>query len=591
MKKRNQIPAEFKWDLSKFCKDDKEWYELLEQLKQKVHVFESYKGKLGDANELLKYFELSRETSEISDRLSMYGHNHLNTDLSNAKYTEMNNMLEGVYNELGIKTAFYSPEMLSYSTDYFDQLLKDDRFKTFAFGLKNLLRAKPHTLSEKEEKILSASTNFAGEFGKIFHSFCDVNLKFNPIKNAKGKELPLTLSKYSVYARSKDRILRKNAFDEFYKQFVSFNDTLANNYIASLKADWFYAQTSNYESVLHEALHPDNVSQKVYDNLINNVNKNLPLLHKYFSIKAKMLGLKDFSYHDMYVSSVDITKKVEFGECMNILNTALAVLGQDYVTLLNRSVKEKWMDIYPNEGKRSGAYQTDAYGFTPVVLLNYENLVEDVFTVAHELGHAMHSYHSNQAQPWNLAGYTIFLAEVASTVNEVLLLKYLYKNAKDKKEKIYYLEYYLQMFKSTLFRQTMFSEFEEFAHGLVEKNEAISKEVLAKYYGELNKRYHGKAVKHHSNIDYEWLRIPHFYGAYYVYKYATGITTAISLASKIINNEQGALQRYITFLSAGHTNYSVEILKDAGVNLETDEPYNTAFKEMEWAINELASLI
>lgn len=591
MKKRSQINEKYKWDLSKFCKSDKEWYERLEELKALATEVDKFKGKLNDPKTLLKFYNLNEKYYMLSSKLNMYASNNLNCNLSNSNYVEMENIIGAVDNDYGVKTSFYAPEMLSYSEDYLKSLINDKKFSLHHFGLSKLLRNKPHILSEKEEKLLSASANFAGEFSKIFHSLSDVNLKFSNVKNSKGKELPLSQSRYSVYVNSFDRTLRKNAFKELYKQFISYSDTIANNYIANLKADWFYAQSAKFENTLQERLFPDNIQFGVYEKLINNVNNNLKLLHRYYKLKGRALKLKDFTYYDLYVPAAQLKHKYTFEETMETLYQALAVLGSNYVELLKRSVTERWMDVYPTEGKRSGAYQSDIYGVTPIVLLNFEGLTDDVFTTAHELGHAMHSYHSNAAQPWTLAGYTIFLAEVASTVNEVLLLKYFYNKSKTKQEKIYYLEHYLQMFKGTLFRQTMFAEFEDHAHKLIEKNLPISKNVLSNFYENLNKKYQGKSVLHQKEINYEWLRIPHFYNSYYVYKYATGITSAICIASNIFNGVVGSLEKYINFLSAGGSDYSVEILKKAGVNLETDEPYHIAFAEMKWALDELEKLI
>ncbi len=590
MKTRNQIEEKYKWDLTKFCKNDKQWYEMVEQLKQLVPQFSQFRGKLNQPEQLLKLYELEEKFYYISSKCSMYCSNNRNTDLSNSTYVEMENMLVGIEAKAGEETAYIAPEMLSYSEDYLKELIADPRFQSHAFGLQNLLRNKAHILSEPEEKLLSGSGVFAGEFSNIFHSLVDANMHFHSVANSKGKMLPLTLSNYSTYLNSTDRTLRKNAFLEIYKQFETFADTLSSNYIASLKADWFYAKSSKFESVLNQHLYPDNIPNSVYDQLVKNVNNHLPLLHDYYKQKAKLLGLTDFSYYDLYVSPAKLKNKVGFEQAINLLLTALKPLGDDYLELIKRSVSERWIDVYPNKNKRSGAYQSDAYGCTPIVLLNYEGLTDDVFTCAHELGHAMHSYYSNKNQPITTAGYTIFLAEVASTVNEVLLLKHLYHESKTKQEKLYYLDHYLQMFKGTIFRQTMFSEFEHYAHQIVEKNEPISKNVLNNYNEMLNKKYQGKAVKHQREINYEWLRIPHFYTPYYVYKYATGLISAICIASNIYNQKPQAVENYKQFLSAGGSNFSMEILKIAGVNLQTEEPYNIAFSEMKWAVNELKKL-
>lgn len=579
------------WDLSKFCKNDQEWYQNFEKLKPYEQQFASFKGKLGNKQTLLQFFKLEEEFEEIASKLAMYCSNHANVDLANDTYTEMSNLLQGLGAKLGKATSFVSPELLRYEEQYLQEVRKDPDFADYDFAIFKLIRQKAHVLSEKEERILTGAGAFAGEFGEIFDKLTDANFVFEPVLDAQGNKQELTNSTYGFYMNQKDRVLRKHAFENLYKQYEQFSDTIASNYVASLKADWFFAEASNYPSVLEAHLYGDNIDKSVYTRLIDNVNKQLPLLHKYYTLKGKLLGLNDFGYWDLYVTPSSLQKTVEFEEGMEQIKAALSVLGQDYVELLTRSVQERWMDVYPAKNKRSGAYQTSCYGITPVVLLNYKNQVDDVFTVAHELGHAMHSYFANLAQPQAKADYTIFLAEVASTVNEVLLLKHLYANATTKQEKIYYLDQYLQMFKGTIFRQTMFSEFEQFAHELVEQNAPISKQILSQKYEALNKAYQGTSVAHANQIKWEWLRIPHFYSPYYVFKYATGLTSAICIASNIANKVPGSVQNYKQYLQSGGSKFSVETLKLAGVNLETDEPYQVAFAEMNWALQELDKLV
>jgi len=591
-KKRLNMKKDIKytWDLSKFCENKEEWFAGLEVAKEFVEKAKSYKGKLSDKKALLEFLNLEQEYAAIVNNLYMYASHNNSVDLKNPRWEEMLNLIEAVDSKHGIETSFSAPELLSYGEEYLKELIEDKTFEDYDFGFFKLLRSKKHILSEAEEKILTATSNFAGDFGKVFGILTDANIKFPDVENKSGKKLPLTNTNYSLYLESKDRILRKNTFEQLYRTYISFGETISANYIASLKTDWFYASTANFNSCLEMSLYPDNINPLVYNNLIENVHSNLKLLHKYFTIKKNSLGLSDFTYYDQFVKSKGLNKKYTFEQCIEVICQALAPLGEDYVALIRKSVKERWMDVFPKENKQSGAYQSDVYGKTPVILLNFKGLTDDVFTAAHELGHAMHSYYSNANNSMPKSQYTIFLAEVASTVNEVLLLKYLYNNAKNNTEKIYYLEQFLGMFKSTLFRQTMFAEFEDYAHKLIETNQPIRLDVLTKHYGELNKKYHGKALKHNKNIDFEWLRIPHFYSSYYVYKYSTGLTSAITLATNILNGTAGALEKYKEFLSSGGKNFSVETLKIAGVDLETSEPYETAFSQMQWALNELSKL-
>lgn len=590
MKKRSEIQEKYKWDLSKFCASLDECHSAISVLESYAGKFASFKGKLKNRKKLLEWFELSNEFSEIADNVSMFVSANSDTDITNSEFVEIGNVLSGVFDKVSDSAVFFENELLSYGDNFLKKLINDENFKNHHLFFKELIRSRPHYLSEKEEKLLNGVSAFAGEFSQVFSVLTSANLKFNDVENEKGKKLPLTNSKYSVYMESKDRVLRKNAFTEFYKQYKGIEDTVATTFIADLKASWFYTKTSHFKSVLGTALFSDNLPQTVYKTLIKNIEEHLPLLHEYYTVKKRILGLKDFSYYDLAVPATNSNKTVTYEKAFDILKQALSVLGDDYVNLLNKSYNERWIDVYPTENKIDGAYQSGCYGKTPIVLLNYENKVDDVFTLAHELGHAMHTYYSNNTQPRELAGYAIFLAEIASTVNEIILLKHLYENAKTKREKIYYLEYYLQMFKGVLFRQTMFSQFEEYAHSLVQENKPISKTVLSNYYEELNKKYQGKSVKHHKNIALEWLRIPHFYRPFYVFKYATGITSAITIASKILNGEEGALSSYKEFLRAGGSDYPNNVLKQAGVNLESSEPYVYAFNEMKWAIDELKKL-
>ena len=590
MKDREKLDKKYIWDLTKFCKSDAEWYKTFEALKPSVAKFASYKGKLGNKKELLQFLKLEENFGLQASNLAMYCSNKANVDLANDTYVEMGNLLEGLGVELGKVTSFVSPELLGYEETYLQGLIKDEEFKEYSFGLFKLLRQKPHVLSEKEERILSGAGAFAGDFSEIFDKLTDANFVFSDIEDEKGQKHPLNTSTYGFYLNQKDRTLRKNAFEALYAQFEQFSDTIASNYIASLKADWFFAETSKYPSVLESHLFGDNIKKDVYLKLLENVNQHLPLLHEFYQQKANLLGLKDFGYYDLYVTPSKLEKHIPFEQGMEMVKEALSVLGSDYVALLDQSMKNRWMDVYPAKNKRSGAYQTGCYGQTPVVLLNYKDQLDDVFTMAHELGHAMHTYYANEAQPSTTADYTIFLAEVASTVNEVLLLKYLYGKSQTKQEKLYYLDQYLQMFKGTIFRQTMFSEFEFFAHQLVEQNQPISKQVLSQKYEALNKQYQGNAVAHAPQIKWEWLRIPHFYSPFYVYKYATGLVSAICIASKIYDGEKGSVENYKQYLRSGGSRFSVETLKLAGVNLETDEPYKVAFTQMQWALNELKNL-
>ncbi len=589
--KRSNIEEKYKWDLSKFYSSDKDWFNDFEKLKKYPAMLAEFKGKLKNPKKLEEFLKIEEECGLLAERLFLYVYCNLDVDLTSDKYNEMNNQFNSVNTQLSTSTSFYSPELLSYNEKYLKRLINDKKFSNYALSFKELLRTKAHVLSAPEEAIISEVGSFSGGFRSIFSKLVDSNFKFNSIKDSKGKIYPLNRSKYSLYMESQDRALRKNAFAEYYKPYIDYSDTITENFINKLKASWFYSKTGKFNSVLESSLYYGNISEKLYKNLIDNINKYLPLNHKYAEIRKTYLGFKDYTSYDLSFPLVKVKFKYSFEESMNLIKSALSVLGEKYAELLDRSVNERWMDVFANDNKRSGAYQTSAYGFTPVVLLNFEGSNDSVSTIAHELGHAMHSYFSDSNQPYPLAGYTIFLAEIASTVNETLLLKYLYNNAKSDKERIYYLETYIQMFRGTIFTQTMFSEFEEFAHELVRDNKPISKKILSDFYFGLAAKYTGKSVKMHKNVAYQWSYIPHFYRPFYVYKYATGLISAICLASKILHGTPGAKEKYFEFLKSGGSDYSTEILKRAGVDLETDEPYEIAFAELDWALKELSLLL
>jgi len=591
MKKRSQIAEKYKWDLTKIFKCDEDAYKAIEYLKEKLPLISTFKGKLKDKEKYIELYNLDNELSIEFEKVGEYGFLKHSENLEDQKVVEFNSIVSNLGMEFSLATAFIEPEMATFSDEYIKELMEDPRLKNDRLALKELIRTRPHILSELEETILSKTGRFAGEFSEIFDNIDSIDLKFEKIKDKNGKEKELNSSNFILYLENKDRVLRENAFKGVYKGYIGLSNTIATNYIASVKSDYFYADMYKHKSTLEAKLFGGNIDSKIYYNLIDNVNNNVKLLHKYFALKKKLLNVKSLEYWDTYVSVANTNKKYTFEQGMEVLYNGLKPLGQEYIDLLKRSVSERWMDVYPNFGKATGAFCSHIYTATPFVLLNTVDNVDSVFTTAHELGHAMHSYYSTTNQPYELSNYPIILAEIASITNEILLIKYFYNNAKTKQEKIYFIEKYLKMFKSTLFRQTMFSEFEDYAHKLVEENKPISKDILRNYYGELNKRYHGKALKHSSYIEYEWLRIPHFYNSYYVYKYSTSMVCSIYNASKILSGDKTQLNNYFEFLKSGGSDYATNILEKCGFNLKENDIYNVAFNEMKWALKELENLV
>lgn len=590
MKTRKQIDNRYKWDTTDIFKTEEEFYATAKELEGYTEVMKNYKGRLGSRDDLLSFFHLSVDAGKKFSLISAYASLNHCEDIEKSKYNDMTDFVSQLANKYSVATAFVSEELLSLNEDYLKSILADEDFSDFKMDLENLIRAKAHTLSEKEEIIVSKATLSLSEFSNVFERLTTLDIKFKKPVDSEGKKYHLDIDNIGDLLESKDRVLRKNAFTNFYKAISAFNNTLAANFIGSLKSDSFIADVYKYSSVLQQNLYASNIPEKVYSNLLTNVNNYLPLLHEYFAVKKQTLGVESLEYYDSYVSTAKFEKNYNFDESFDTVKKALAVFGKEYTDILQKSLDERWMDVYPTKNKDSGAFSMALYPVHPYVMLNTRDSLVSMFTLAHELGHALNAYFSSKNQTYNNSGNDTFVAEVASTTNEVLLLKYLYNNAKNDDEKIYYLEKYLRDFKSTLFRQTMFSEFEYFVHSKIEKGEQLNKDLLNRFYGELNRRYHGDALTHSNYINYEWSRIPHFFSPYYVYTYSTGYVSAVSLAYKILNNIPKAKEKYLKFLKAGSSKYPYEILKEAGVDLTENEPFEIAFEEMRWALNQLKKL-
>lgn len=585
MKKRSEIEDKFKWDLTGYFKDDESFKKELDYLKTQIHFLDGFKGKLNNESSILECLKLEEELSKRLEVLYVYAVLKTREDASNSFYQERLTQVSSLATMISTQTAFVDVEIKKNSNQLLKKLQDSSEFKNY---FKSILRNKKHILSEKEEKILSMSGEMAGGFSDNFDLFNDADLKFPSVKDSKNKSYVLNHSNYMELMQSGDRVLRKNTFKTLNGAYGKFNNFLSSNYISNIKADVFYSRVSKYKSCLDKSIYLEEADRKVYDKLIDCVNKNLQLIYDYYEVKRKSQSLKDFAIYDQFAPEKDIKKTYTFEEAIEIIKKATAPLGETYTNLIDKAVKERWIDVYPNENKDSGAFSWGAYGKNPILLLNFIGNTQSLFTLAHELGHSMHSYFSNSTQNYDQAGYKIFVAEVASIVNEMLLLKYLQKTTKNSEEKIYYIDYFLSEFKSTVFRQTMFSEFEQFAHEVFEKNEPISSEILNNYYYNLNKKYFGNKVKLLPEVKYEWSRIPHFYNSFYVYKYAIGMISAIYLTEKVIPNNS---KKYINFLKSGSTKPPIELLLDAGVNLHDDETFNSAFDIIKKLIENWEELI
>jgi len=489
--------------------------------------------------------------------------------------------------------SFIVPEMLSIPEEKLLAYANSNKeLSLYLFTIKENLRQKEHILSEKEEQILAMSAEIADTSGDVFTMFNNADVKFPYIKNEEGEEVEVTKGRYVAFLESKDRRVRKDAFEAVYSTYKKMKNTLATALTGNVKKNRFYSMVRKYPSALVASLDSDNIAVDVYDTLIETVNKNLPLLDRYLKLRKKVLRLEELHMYDLYVPMVaEFDKKIPYEEGKNLVLEGLKPLGAEYIGYLEKGMNSSWIDVYENEGKTSGAYAWGSFKTHPYVLLNYQDKINDVFTLAHEMGHAMHSYYTNMTQPYVYSEYKIFVAEVASTVNESLLMRYLLPRAKSKEEKAYLLNHYLEEFRGTVFRQVMFAEFEKMIHEKVEQGEALNSEELCNMYYGLNKKYFGDVVTIDEDIAMEWSRIPHFYSSFYVYKYATGFSAATAITEKILTEGKPAVDKYLEFLKSGGSNYPIELLKTAGVDLTSPQPIQDALNVFEKTLDELEELL
>ncbi|MBQ7140612.1 MAG: oligoendopeptidase F [Bacilli bacterium] len=594
IKNRCDIDEKYKWDLSKLTDICEKRNDIFLETKKLTEKLKSYKGKIGNSpKNLFDALELSTKISRNLENLYVYAFlkHYEDTQYNNAQ--EYKNKVYKFYNEITEEISFFDVELLNIDYKIIEKyVLELKELEKYKFYLEKAFRYKKYTLSESEEKILSALSPVINSSKETFNSLDNTDLTFDKIKDENGNLVDFSNELYTKYISSNDRRVRKEAFELLYKEYAKHKNTIAQTYITNIKKDAILSRLRGYNSSLEASLYKDSVDIKVYKNLIDIVNKNLDKLHKFFSIKKKCLNLDEMHMYDVYASSAStFNKEYSFEEAKDIIINALNVLGQDYVNILCKAFDEKWVDVMPNKYKRTGAYSWGTYDSNPVLMLNYDNTINSVGTLAHELGHSIHSYLSNSNQDYLYHSYPIILAEIASTVNEVLLADYMLKNSKDKQEKEYILNDFLDSFRGTLYRQTMFAEFEYIVHEKEENNETLTEKALSDIYYDLNKKYYGDDIVSDDEIRYEWARIPHFYNSFYVYKYATGLSIACIIASDIINKKDGALDNYIKFLSSGSSNYPLEILKECGYDLSDPKVIENAFTIFDKYLFEYENLI
>ncbi|MBR1561937.1 MAG: oligoendopeptidase F [Ruminococcus sp.] len=578
--KRSEVPEEYKWALEDIYESDEKWTEDLEKLKTFPEKFESYKGRIStDPAALLEFERLNDELSVLADSLANYAQRRSDEDTANPYYQELLGQLMSVYTEINSASSYATPELVSVDDETFEGFYKaEPELELYRLNFDRMRKQKAHILSEGEERILALS----GELGRtpenIFSMFSDADLRYPDAEDKDGVKHQVTDGSYVPLMKSQDRVLRKNAFEAMYHTYDKFKNTVAATLGAQSKAVNFYSKARHYDSALQASLDNNEIPTEVYTNLIEAVHKNMQYMYDYVELRKELLGVDELHFYDLYVPVVsDVDMKITFEEAKETVLKALAPMGEDYLKIIREGFENHWIDVYENEGKASGAYSAGAR-VHPYVLLNHKDTLNCMFTLIHEMGHSVHSYLSNKTQPVCYADYSIFVAEVASTCNEALLMQYLLKNTEDKKEKAYLINYFLEQFRTTLYRQTMFAEFELKINEMTANGEALTAENMSEIYGELNKLYFGDGIVLDDEIKLEWARIPHFYYDFYVYQYATGYSAAIALSQRILNEGERAVKDYIGFLSGGCSKDPISLLRGAGVDMATTKPIEDALK-------------
>jgi oligoendopeptidase F len=597
-RERAEISDKYKWNLKDLYPSDEAWNKAKQELVEQFDRVSEYQGKLADsASELLACLEFNSHISKEFGRLYSYAHMKSDEDVGNSKYLAIKQEIQQLSTDYSSKAAFIRPEIAEMDKSKIDEFIKQKPgLKIYKMLLYDIQRTKAHTLSEKEEKILAQASLLADGPSSIFTVFSNAEMPYPEITLSDGTKVRLTKAGYAQHRASSNRDDREAVFQAFWKTFEKFKGTFGTQLYANVKKDMFYARTRGYESSLHSALDENNIPTEVYLALIENVTGNLDSFHRYLKLKKRMLGVETLKYSDLYAPVVKgIDLKYTFDEAKKLAIDSMKPLGSSYCRAIGKAFKERWIDVYPTHGKRAGGYSNgSAYDVHPYILLNYNGRYEDVSTLAHELGHAMHSYYSNKNQPYPTADYSIFVAEVASTFNEALLIHKMLEEIKDDDIRLSLLMNYLDGVKGTVFRQTQFAEYELRIHEKAERGEPLTGDVLTELYGEILKKYYGhdKGVCHIDDLyTVEWAYIPHFYYNFYVYQYSTSFTASTALAEKVLGKERGAVGKYIEFISSGGSDYPIELLKNAGVDMTTAEPFNKTMVAMNRAMDEIEEIL
>ncbi|MCT2535659.1 oligoendopeptidase F [Aquibacillus koreensis] len=594
LKSRDQVSVENTWKLEDIFATDDVWHNELEELKKQIPTFKKFQGTLEtSAQQLFDLLTLQDEVSQRLGKLYTYAHMRYDQDTTNSVYQAMNAKAENVITQASSAMSFIVPEILSIDEQKLKSFLEEkEELSLYKHALNEITRNRPHILSQKEEELLAEASEVLENSAQTFGMLNNADLTFPAVKDEEGNEIDLTHGRYINFLESDNQEVRRDAFKAMYDTFGSFKNTFSSTLSGAVKKNNFYAKVRNYDSARQAALNNNNIPESVYDNLVESINERISLLHRYVSLRKKVLKLEELHMYDLYTPLVkNVNMKVSYEEAKQHVLKGLAPLGDQYVERLKEGFDNRWIDVEENKGKRSGAYSSGAYGTNPYILMNWQDNLNNLFTLAHELGHSLHSYYTRENQPFRYGNYSIFVAEVASTCNEALLNEYMIEQTTDEKEKLFLINHFLEGFRGTVFRQTMFAEFEHNIHILAQNGEALTADKLTEVYYELNKKYFGDELTVDEEIGLEWARIPHFYYNYYVYQYATGYAAAQSLASQILKEKEPAVERYMSFLKAGSSDYPIEVLKHAGVDMTEKTPILSALDVFEEKLIQMEQLL
>ena len=582
---RSTIENKFKWTIDEMYPNEESIEKDIQKVKELIEEVKRYKGILADSEEnIFKALNISEEASRILQNLYVYTHMKSHEDTRINKNQSNATKIDMLSTELSMATSYMVPEIIAMDNEKLENYLKTERLSHYKKYVDDILRLKPHTLNEREEELLASVADLSGVPENVYDMLSFADLKFPEIEDENGEKVRVTHSNFSLFLKSKDARVRKDAFEAMYGIYGQYKNTFASTLYGGIKSEIFYAKTRKYESALQGSLFQDNVSVDVYNNLIDAVHENLDTLNDYIDLKKKFLGLDKINMYDLYVPLTEnFDMEISYEKAQEIILEALKPLGEEYLENVKKAFAEGWIDVYGNEGKQGGAYSWGSYDSKSYILMSYKDDLNSLFTLIHEMGHSMHSFYSKNNQPYLYSGYKIFVAEVASTLNELLLINYLLKNAESKEERVYLLNYYLEQFRTTVYRQTMFAEFEKICHGKVEEGEPLTAEDFNNIYYDLNKKYYGESCEVNEEIALEWARIPHFYSNFYVYKYATGFSAASALSKQILEEGESAVSRYKEFLKSGGSEFPLDQLRKAGIDMEKKESVDEAlhvFKDL-----------